>query len=295
MSMVTSAQEACQDRSQQRWERWHFILDEGERPWYPFYMETAFARKNTDPSPAPAVDRAFAILRLMSQAKEPQGVSALSRALGIGKSTVHGILQALLAAGAIEDAGGRQFRLGPLIEDLSRSRRGKRTPAEICQPHLEELVDRMGETSMFGVPEGDRLRIVSVVEGRGPIRVKAVQGRSIPLLAGVVGKIALAWGILPMPDVLPRFTDATVIDLHEAGKELTQVRARGLALDKGEYLRGVFAAASPVLDGDSVVGVVFAAGFQDQLGEEGLTSLGRAVEQAARAASKELMEWKVES
>jgi DNA-binding IclR family transcriptional regulator len=271
------------------------MLDDGGGPWYLFSMSNAFPLQNTNSSPAPAVDRAFAILRLLSQAREPQGVSALSRALGIGKSTVHGILQALLSAEAIEDAGGRQFRLGPLVEDLGRSRRSRRTVVEICRPHLEELADQTGETSMFGVPESDRLRIVSVVEGRSPIRVKAVQGRSIPLLAGVVGKIALAWGIVPMPDVLPRFTDATIVDLHKAGAELAQVRMSGLALDRGEYLRGIFAAASPVLDRDRVVGVIFAAGFQDQVGEEGLISLGRAVRQAARVASGEILEWKVES
>ena len=76
-----------------------------------FRMENAFTISNKEP--APAVGRAFAILRLLSQTKKPQGVSALARTLGIGKSSTHGLLQALLATGAIEDTGKRQFRLGP--------------------------------------------------------------------------------------------------------------------------------------------------------------------------------------
>ncbi len=139
-------------------------------------------------------------------------MSSLSRALGIGKSTVHGILQALLAARAIEDAGGRQFRLGPLVEELGRSRQGSRNLSEICQPHLAELVEQIGQTSMFGVPDGDRFRIVTVVEGRGPFQVKAVQGRSIPLLVGVVGKIALAWEAVPTREISPRFTEDSAMD-----------------------------------------------------------------------------------
>jgi DNA-binding IclR family transcriptional regulator len=245
-------------------------------------------------SPAPAVERAFAILRLLSQTKEPQGVSALARALGIGKSTVHGILQALQAAGAIEDAGGRQFRLGPFVEELGRSRRGTRSLTETCKLHLAELVERMGQTSVFGQTEDDRFRIVTVVEGRGPLRVKAVQGASIPLLAGVVGKIAMAWGIVPVPAVLPRFTEDSVVDARALKKELRQVREQALALDHGEYLRGVYAAASPVLRDDRVVGIVFCAGFQDQVREEGLMSLGRAVVQAASAISREFEEWRTE-
>jgi DNA-binding IclR family transcriptional regulator len=255
-------------------------------------MENAFNMKNKEP--APAVGRAFAILRLLGQTKKPQGVSALARALGIGKSSTHGILQALLAAGAIEDDGKRQFRLGPLVEELGRSRNGKRKLTEICQPYLAELAEQFGQTSVFGVPIGDRFRIVSVVEGRGLFRVKAVQDRSIPLLAGVVGKIALAWGIVPVPQVLPLFTKDSVGDLTALGDQLERVRAELLALDRGEYLRGVYAAGSPILNGDRLVGIVFSAGFQDHLGEEGLVLLGRAVVRAARAVSRELLEWNAE-
>lgn len=253
-----------------------------------FSMENSFNKQNA--SLAPAVDRAFAILNFLARAKEPQGVSALARALGIGKSTVHGILQALLTAGAIEDAGGRQYQLGPLVEDLARSRRVGRTLAEICGPYLEELVEQRGQTGMFGVVDGDRFRIVTVVEGRGSFRVKAVQGGSIPLLAGAGGKVALAWEAVTMPEVLPRFTENSVVDPSVLAEELSRVRKEALALDRGEYLRGVYAAASPILQGDRFMGIFFSVGFQDQLGEEGLMALGRAVRQAARAVSKKLLE-----
>ena len=257
-----------------------------------FLMEDQFTGKNK--KMAPAVGRAFAILRLLSQTKEPQGVTTLARALGIGKSSAHAILEALLATGAIEDAGKRQFRLGPLVEELGRSRHGKRKLTEICQPYLMELAEQMGQTSVFGAPIGNRFRIMSVVEGRGLFRVKAVQDRSIPLLAGVVGKIALAWEFVPMPQVLPRFTKDSVGDVNALGDELARVRAELIAFDRGEYLRGVYAAGSPILDGDRLVGIIFSAGFQDHLGEEGLISLGQAVAQAARAVSRELLEWKAE-
>ncbi len=256
-------------------------------------MQNSFSTQNT--SPAPAVTRAFAILRILSRTKEPQGVSSLARAIGVGKSTVHGILQALLASGAIEDAGGRQFRLGPFLEELARSRRGKRDLADISMPYLAELAEQTGQTSMFGQPELDRFRILIAVEGRGPLRVKAVQGGSIPLLAGVVGKIVLAWEMVPMPQVLPSFTSETVVDADRLQKELQRIRAAGLALDRGEYLAGVYAAAAPVLDEDLVTGIIFAAGFQDQLGEEGLVALGEGVVRTARVVSREFQEWKVET
>ena len=243
------------------------------------------------PSPAPAVDRAFALLNVLAQANEPQGVSALARTLGIGKSSVHGIVQALLAAGAVEDAGGRKFRLGPLVEELARKRQGGRSLADICRPYLAGLVQQTGYTAIFGVPEAEQFRIVMVVEGSGSFQVQAVEGGSIPLLAGASGKVALAWGAASMPDVLPRFTEDSIGEAAIFKEELRRVRAETLGLDRGEYLRGVYAAASPVLRGDRMLAIILSMGFQEQLQEEGLLALGRAVAQAARSASKELFEF----
>lgn len=245
------------------------------------------------PSPAPAVDRAIAILKALAQAREPQGVSDLARTLSIGKSSGYGILQGLLAAEAVEDVGGRKYRLGPLIEELARRRRDGRSLAEICRPYLSELVQQNGYTGVFGVIDGDRFRIVTVVEGRGSFQVKAVQGASIPLLAGGIGKVALAWGAASMPDTLPCFTENSICDPAVFGEELDRVRARSLALDRSEYLRGVYAAAAPILQGDRLLAVFLSMGFQDKLGEEGLIALGRAVYQAARSASMDLLEWKL--
>lgn len=242
-------------------------------------------------SPAPAVDRAFAILKFLGREKAPLGVSALARALGIGKSTVHGILQGLLGAGAVEDAGDHKYRLGPLVEELARERRGGRTLAEMSRPYLEGLVQQTGYSGIFGVPETDRFRIVMVVEGSGAFQVKAVQGGSIPLLAGATGKVALAWGAASMPDVLPRFTEDSIGEVAALNEELGRVRAERLALDRSEYLRGVYAAAAPILHGDRLRAIFLSMGFQDQLGEEGLIALGGAVAQAARLASRELFDW----
>ena len=244
-------------------------------------------------SPAPAVDRAFVILQFLAQAREPQGVSELSRTLGIGKSTVHGILQGLLAAGAVEDAGGRKYRLGPLVEELARKRRDGHSLAEICRPYLVGLVQQMGYTGVFGVVDADRFRIVTVVEGSGSFQVKAVKGGYIPLLAGATGKVALAWGAASIPDVLPRFTEDSIGEAAALSEELGRVRAEALALDRSEYLRGVYAAASPVLQGDRLLAIILSMGFQDQLGEGGLIALGSAVSQAARSASIELLEWRL--
>ncbi len=253
-------------------------------------MMDTFNIKNIDPH-APSVGRAIGILKTLGEAKEPQGVSSLARTLGIGKSSAHAIIQALLVFGAIEDVGQRKYRLGPLVEELAGLRRGERSLADICKPHLAALAMQVGQTCLFGTPEQERFRIVSAVEGWGSFQVKAVVGGSIPLLAGAGGKVVLAWGAAPVPDVLPRFTEDSVVDATVFGEELKRVRREALALDRGEYLQGVYAAAAPVFSRDRLLGVILSAGFRDRLGEEGLGALGQAVSQAARDVCKELLEW----
>ena len=138
-------------------------------------MMDTFNIKNIDPH-APSVGRAIGILKTLGQAKEPQGVSSLARTLGIGKSSAHAIIQALLVFGAIEDVGQRKYRLGPLVEELAGLRRGERSLADICKPHLAALAMQVGQTCLFGTPEQERFRIVSAVEGWGSFQVKVVVG-----------------------------------------------------------------------------------------------------------------------
>jgi DNA-binding IclR family transcriptional regulator len=252
-----------------------------------FSMTNAFDKTNNEGGRAPAVDRALAVLKLLADAREPRGVSELSRAIGASKGTVHAILQALRAAGAVEDAPGRKYRLGPLVEELARGRRAGRTLADVCRAPMEALRDATGQTVMLGVLEGGRLQVVAVTEGAGTLRLGAAPGVKLPLLAGAPGKVALAWGWAKTPEKPHRFTEETVTDRRKLARELEAVRRSGVALDRGEFMRGVAAAAAPVLQGDAVRGILFAVGFRDELEEEGLAALGEAVRHAAETASRE--------
>ncbi|GAB4257348.1 MAG: hypothetical protein Kow0092_04130 [Deferrisomatales bacterium] len=222
----------------------------------------------------------MAVLRLLATADGPLGVSGIARALGLSKGTVHAVVQALRAEGAVEEAGGRKVRLGPLIDALARGRAVGRTLEGVCRPHLEAVARQTGQTTLLGVPEGDRLRIAEVSEGRGALRVAAAPGMRIPLAVGATGKVARAWA-----------TDAPGAGARggeEGGPEAERIRTDGVAYDREEYLRGVVAAAAPVLAGDRLAGILYAVGFREEVGEEGLLELGRAVRAAARAASREL-------
>lgn len=238
---------------------------------------------------APAVHRALAILRLVAKSPVPLGVSDIARAIGASKGTVHGIIQVLKAEDALEQVDGtKKFRLGPLAGELARCRDLPRRLDEVCGRHLGRLAELSGQTAILGVPEGSKLLIETARQGGGAFRVVAAPGMRIPLLAGAAGKVALAWGVVELPRDLPRFTDRSPRDPGALEEEAARVRREGVAFDRGEYLQGVAAAAAPLLLEGRLVGILYAVGFWDELGEPGLQKLGRWVREAADTASRDL-------
>lgn len=160
---------------------------------------------------ASAIDRAFRILDLVSRSGEPIGTSDVARRLRIPKSTAHGLLRDLAAAGALE-AVRQSYRLGPFVPRIAAAAELRRR----WRPALERLAVESGETAFLGQPRGARVAVVDEVLGIGAPIISAPAGSFVPASAGALGKVL-------------------------AGERS--------AVDLGEYLEGVNAAAVGVPGG----------------------------------------------
>ncbi len=237
----------------------------------------------------PALARAFALLRWVGEQEEPVGISEIARALGLSKATVHGLVHGLVAEGALEEAAPKRYRLGPALAALAARAAGTPSLEGACRPVLEDLARQTRLTAILGIPEGRRLRVALAVEGGDGLRVAAAPGVRIPLEAGATGKVAMAWGALEVPDRPHRFTGRTLTDPREVRAEAARVREQGVALDRGEYLPGVVAAAAPVLDGGGRLrGIVYAVGLEGALGERTLEEVAAAVREGGARATRRL-------
>ena len=88
---------------------------------------------------------------------------------------------------------------------------------------------------------------------------------------------------------LTRYTAATVTTGEGLGRELTAVRADGLAVTREELELGLVAVAAPVRNREgAVVAAISASGSVSRLDAERLTDLGKAVVEAADSASERL-------
>jgi DNA-binding IclR family transcriptional regulator len=228
--------------------------------------------KKTTTYQAPAVQKAFELLKLVAESRSEITLSDLARQLGYSKGSVHGMIQALLQAGALEQAPGRKgYFLGPAVVELAFRSWNYFRVAEYAQPVLNELRDRIGETVFLGVLSRSRGLIMATAEAAKPLKISAPPGTSIPLLAGAVGKVFLAQQRrdqalkIIREHGLVQFTQRSVVKKEDYLAELEAVRRDGYAVDNEEYLPGVKAVAVALGNQRGLPLAIWVVGFADSM------------------------------
>lgn len=221
---------------------------------------------------APAVLKAFELLKLVAESRSEITLSELARQLGYSKGTLHGMIRALLQAGALAKAPNRKgFFLGPAVVELAFRSWNYFRITEHAQPLLEELRDRIGETVFLGVLSSSRGLIVATADAAKPLKISAPPGTSIPLLAGAVGKIYLSQQPgnqaekIISEQGLSKSTRRSFEKMEEYLAELAIVRRQGYAVDNEEYLPGVKAVAVALENQRGLPLAIWVVGFADSM------------------------------
>jgi len=239
---------------------------------------------------ANAILKAARVLEELASSRGPVRLSQLSRELGMGKSSLWGILAALESLEWVKrGANGRGYTVGPGLLRLSRKAFGNWDLLEIARPFMEELAEETGESVFLGLVRGDRMVIVDCVEGRGEMRVTSPPGTRLPLMAAATVKAILA----DMPrekaqeilaqGPLPKFTERSVTDPSRFLEEVERARENGYGLDDEEYLRGIRAVASAIKGPKFPIGAIWVVGFASRFT---LEAAHRAGQKLARATER---------
>lgn len=195
-----------------------------------------------------SVRNACAVLDAIA-ARQPVGVSELSRATGLDKSGVHRIAVTLHGAGWIRPAGGAATRweLSPTFARLARAG-GTASLATAARPTMERLRDETGESVLLAVVDADRQAMVvrEAVESRQAVRLTATAGTELPVPGSAAGRAIAAH--LPAAE-LARFRAAHP-GFDDDPPALAAVRRRGFATNDGEVDEDVRAVAAPLLAED---------------------------------------------
>ncbi|QEC46131.1 IclR family transcriptional regulator [Baekduia soli] len=239
-----------------------------------------------------AAGRVADVLLAVADAPRPVGVSELARRLGLSKAVVHRILSSLVDRGLLATSPGRgTYTLGAAAVRIGARALGSLDLRVLALPVLGELQARTGETTTVSALVGTHRIYLDQVVSPQEIRMTVELGVPCPLHAGASGKAILAFAdgrlraaVLAGP--LAGLTTQTITGAGALRAELAEIRARGVALSRGERQAGAASVAAPVLGPDGhAIGSVSVCGPRDRLDPAALEGLADAVAAAARRVS----------
>ncbi len=147
--------------------------------------------KNKPPYALQSVDHALQ-LAVILQVEGPQTVSDVARRLDVARSTAHRLLAMLVYRDFARQGSDRRYYAGPVISLESGQTDVSALLRQISMPHLQVLVDRVGESANGMVLAGDHIRFIASVESSQAFRVGNREGMVFPAHLTSGGKPMLA-------------------------------------------------------------------------------------------------------
>ena len=246
-----------------------------------------------------SIERAAAVLRLLSDSSRLHGPAELAGELGLSRSTVHGILKTLRHVGFVEQderTGG--YRLGAALLHMGSSYLDGNELRTRALNWADSLALRSAESVRIGTLHEQRVLIVHHVFRPDDTRQHLQVGALLPTHATALGKVLLASREYLVDEVaesgLGAFTKQTITDARRLRTELRHVRERGWGADVEELIVGECSIAAPIVDVQGVVvGAIGISGPVERLCGKRRDPSRRHVSyvrEASRAVSHELEE-----
>jgi DNA-binding IclR family transcriptional regulator len=243
-----------------------------------------------------SIERAAAILRLLSGQSRRLGVVDLSGELGLPKGTVHGLLRTLQHVGFVEqDAETGKYQLGAALLHMGSSYLDGNELRTRALNWSDSLAGRAQEAVRIGTLHDSQVLIVHHVFRPDDSLQTLDVGSLLPAHATALGKVLLAYHPYVADELvkhgLPSFTGATICGRERLDRELQRIRDRGWASEIGELTPVQVSLAAPITDRSGLtVGAMGIFGPPERLlaARQPRGELLAHVREAAQAVSREL-------
>jgi DNA-binding IclR family transcriptional regulator len=248
------------------------------------------------PGKIQSIERAAAILRLLSGPSRRLGVVDLAGELGLAKGTVHGLLRTLQHVGFVEqDAETGKYQLGAALLHMGSSYLDGNELRTRALNWSDSLAGRAQEAVRIGTLHDSQVLIVHHVFRPDDSLQTLDVGALLPAHATALGKVLLAYHPYVADELIKQglasFTDATIADGERLERELQRIRDRGWASEIGELTPRQVSFAAPITDRSGLtVGAVGIFGPPERLlvARQPRGELLAYVREAAGAVSREL-------
>lgn len=208
-------------------------------------------------------------------------ITELSNDLHFGPSLVHRLLAVLRDLGYVgQDANSKKYFATLKLFEIGSMVRGRLNVVKISHPLMENLSEKIRETSLLGFLDEFEAVYVDKVDAGNTLKIDLTIGLRVPAYCTALGKILLADLPLDLLEEYVRnrtfksFTSSTITSPNKLIQHLTRVREQGFALDEGELEDSVRCIAAPVRDDNGkVIAAAGVAGPSMRLTPEKLASL----------------------
>jgi DNA-binding IclR family transcriptional regulator len=215
------------------------------------------------------IETGMALLNALGEFHSAQMLKTIAAAVGMPPSKAHRYLVSFIRTGFVDrDPQTGRYRLGPASMQLGLAALGNTDAVYLATQAIEELRDRLDETTSLAVWGTHGPTIVRIEEASRAVTINARPGTVMPLLSSSSGQVFAAF--LPESMTAPILRgelranqargDARLTVSPDAARSLiADVRRRGLGRVTGEHMPGVHALAAPILDYRGHAVVVIAA------------------------------------
>ncbi|MFC1822252.1 IclR family transcriptional regulator [Thermodesulfobacteriota bacterium] len=225
----------------------------------------------------PALDKCFAILEQFAREKKSLGITDISKALNLNKSTVYNIVHTLSDLGVLDNGDGK-FRFGPKLYMLGKAAENSSEMLRIIHPHLETISEKTNLTTFLGIQSGRKAIILDRADSSDKLKISSEIGIRIPLLAGAHGQALLSLqsddeiNEILSQNELKSFTRFSTWDKKQYLNMIRKVQKERIAFEDEEYIEGLRALAVPLrLKRRNLHMAIWAVGLKSQLPEKAIT------------------------
>jgi IclR family KDG regulon transcriptional repressor len=234
------------------------------------------------------------VLALFSHERHELSALEAAALLRRPRSTTYRLLSQIEQVGFLDrDRETGLYRLGIRLAALGELAQQATSLQRIALPVLRQLSQGTGETATLLLLLDGAGTAVLHSESTQRVMAKGLLGRYWPLHASAGGKALLAWrpdeGATLLRKPLTRFTPSTITSMAALQRELRQIRARGFAMVRGEYMDDVWGAAAPIFNHrEEVEGAVTLGGPRSRVTRTRLLELGKVLVEAGEEMSRAL-------
>ena len=212
----------------------------------------------SDPNFMTSLARGLSVIRAFTERNPNLTIAEIARIAGLPRAAARRCLLTLVQLG-YAGTDGRTFFLKPKILALGYSFLSSAPLSTILEPLIEQVSERLRESSSAGVLDEDDVVYVARAAQKRIMSIGLNVGSRLPAYCTSIGRVLLAH--MPEAEIdaylgrvaLKPFTERTITTPNVLRQELVRIRERGYALVDQELELGLRSIAVPVRSASGTV------------------------------------------